>query len=304
MGKKLINSPRRWSHYNSSLIKRGSLTLWFDEQSIGAWHQAGKTGKAGRPYQYSELAICCGLTIKNIYHLPLRAAQGFIQSLIQLLKLPIQAPNYSTLCRRQKGLKVRLQALPKKDVNLVVDSTGLKVYGEGEWKVKQHGYSKRRTWRKVHIAVDPASLEIHACLLSSNDVSDGEALAPLLSQIEGHISLVAADGAYDQGKCYRILKERGTKAIIPPRPNAKIQQHGNHKKPPLVRDENLRAIRKVGRKRWKIEVGYHKRSLAETSMYRFKQLFTDKLCARLFENQATEAFSKCQILNRMIQVGL
>ena len=132
MGKKLVNPPRRFSHYNSSLIKRGSLTLWFDEQSIGAWHQAGKTGKAGRPYQYSELAIFCGLTIKNIYHLPLRAAQGFIQSLIQLLKLPIQAPNYSTLCRRQKRLKVRLQALPKKDVNLVVDSTGLQgVWGRG-----------------------------------------------------------------------------------------------------------------------------------------------------------------------------
>jgi len=146
----------------------------------------------------------------------------------------------------------------------VVDSTGLKVYGEGKWKVRQHGCSKRRTWSKVPIAVDPASLEIHACLLTSNVVNDGEALAPLLSQIVAPISLIAADGAYDPGKCYGTLKERGAKAIIPPRCNAKIQLYSNHKKSPLERDENLRAIRKVGRKRWKIELGYHKRSPAET----------------------------------------
>ena len=201
-------------------------------------------------------------------------------------------------------MSVELPVVPKtKAVHVVVDSTGVKVYGEGEWKVRQHKASKRRTWRKLHLGVDEASGEILAAVVSSNDLSDGDALPDILDGIDGEIEQVSADGAYDQRKCYDAIHRRQAKATIPPRKGAKIWQHGNSKAERHNRDENLRRIRKVGRKTWKHESGYHRRSLAETTMFRFKTIFGGKLRSRKFENQAVELFLQCAALNRMIQVG-
>jgi hypothetical protein len=305
MSKKKRYRVRNWGEYNKSLVKRGSLTLWFDEESIKKWYKVGKKQGRGRPCTYSDIAIQCMLTIKSVFRLPLRATQGFVISLTKLLGLPIGVANYTTICRRQKKIHIKLLDNNKHEpLHGVFDSTGLKVFGEGEWKVRQHGYSKRRTWRKLHLGVDEASSKIIASVITTNDISDGEVLPDLLDQIKSPLSQASGDGAYDNFNNYDLLNKRGVKATIPPRKDAKTRQHGNCKSPPLMRDKVVRDIRKLGRAEWKRQSGYHRRSIAETTMFRFKQIFGDKLHAILFESQAAEAFIKCNILNKMTSLGM
>jgi len=180
------------------------------------------------------------------------------------------------------------------------------VYGEGEWKVRTHGKSKRRTWRKLHIGADPESGEIEAAALTENSVDDAKMAEPLLNQIDQPIDHLAADGSYDKRKVYDSLNRHAPQAtvLIPPCKNAHIWQHGNTRAERLKRDENLRLIRKSGRKAWKENSGYHMRSLAETTMFRFKTLFPDRLSARLLETQATQALICCAALNRMTHLGM
>ncbi|MDZ4877600.1 MAG: IS5 family transposase ISAcma6 [Chroococcidiopsis cubana SAG 39.79] len=215
----------------------------------------------------------------------------------------MEVPDHSTLSRRLGKLSVELPVVPKtKAVHVVVDSTGVKVYGEGEWKVRKHGASKRRTWRKLHLGVDEATGEILAAAVTTNDVADCEVLPELLDAIAEDIAQVTGDDAYDTQDCYDTIDQRGASAAIPPRRNAKIWQHGNRKAPPHPRDESLRRIRQVGRKRWKQESGYHRRSLSETTMFRLKSIFGGRLRRRTFDNQAVELFLQCAALNRMIQL--
>ncbi len=296
---------RNWSQYNKALVNRGSLTVWFDQNSIEKWYDDSPTGQQGRPRLYSEIAILCALSLRSVFHLTLRSAQGLLMSLIELLNLPISAPDYTTLSRRQETLSVELPHTARTGaIDLVIDSTGLKIYGEGEWKVRQHGYSKRRTWRKLHLGINPETHMIEATVVTTNDFQDSEVFSDLLDQVSVGLNQVAADGAYDSHACYDALEARGAKANIPPREGAKIKTHGNCHSPPNQRDENLRIIRKLGRKKWKEQSGYHKRSLSETGMSRLKKIFTDKLANRTFENQATEALIKCRILNIMTKLGM
>jgi len=217
----------------------------------------------------------------------------------------ITCTDYTTLCRRSKELDVKLPHQSRgKPLHIVVDSTGLKVYGEGEWKVRQHGYTKRRTWRKLHLAVDESSGQIEAVVVTTNGTDDGDVLGDLLDQVGEQIKQVSADGLYDKRKCYKVIGKRNVVAAIPPRKGARIWQHGNRGKGPLARDENLRRIRGVGRNRWKQEVGYHRRSLAETTFYRIKTIFGDRLSARGFKAQICEMLIKCAALNRMTHVGM
>jgi len=159
-------------------VSRGSLTVWFDQESIHSWHPTILTGQRGRPEHYSDLAIQCCLTLKMVFKLPLRATQGFVESLLKLLKLPLTAPDYSLLSKRQKSLCLKLPDKIKsmESMHLVVDSTGLKLYGEGEWKVRQPGKDKRRTWLKLHLAIHESAHRIEACLLTSANVHDSEAV--------------------------------------------------------------------------------------------------------------------------------
>jgi hypothetical protein len=152
------------------------------------------------------------------------------------------------------------------------------------------------------LGVDEATGEILAAVVTTNDITDGEVLSDILDGINGEIEQVSADGAYDQRQCYTAVRRRKAKAAIPPRKGARIWQHGNAKGERQNRDENLRRIRKVGRKAWKRESNYHRRSLAETTMFRFKSIFGSKLSSRQFDNQAVELFIKCAALNRMIQL--
>ena len=302
---------RNWREYNAALVKRGSLTVWLDEAALSDWMEPHRSGRRGASRTYSQAAIQAILLLKAVYHLPLRGAQGFVESLLKLMGLSWPVPHYSTLSRRQAGLELEVPRLGKNEsVHLVVDSTGCKVYGEGEWKVRTHGASKKRTWRKLHLGIDERSGEIVAAVLSSNNLSDGEALPMLLEQVEEPIAQLSGDGGYDQRPCYEVLQRReveqehALKVTIPPRQGARIWRHGNKKEDRLARDENLREIRRVGRKRWKQQNGYHRRSLAETAMFRYKRIIGERLRARDFTRQAKEAFIGVLILNQMTNLGM
>ena len=287
------------------MIQRGSLTFWFDEKSVADW-LAQSAFKRGRPQTYSDIAIECTLIIGSIFHLPLRATQGLMRSLIELAGLSLPTPHYTTLCRRRSQFEIDLAAQHRmtEPLHIAVDSTGLKVYGEGEWKVRQHGIDKRRTWRKRHIGVDAVSHQIVAAVVTTNDFKDSEVMDDLLEQMPENITEISADGAYDTHDIHQAIADKGATALIPPRKDAVLRQHGNCKAPAKPRDEILREIKRQGRKKWKLESGYHQRNLAETAMFRFKQLLGGKLNARLFQNQAVEALLKCKAINKITSLGM
>ena len=290
---------RNWSAYNAALVQRGSLTVWFDEASIEAWCAPKDPFKVGAPTIYSDTAILCALTLKAVFRLPLRQTEGFVGSLIRLLKLSLPVPDYSTLSRRGKTLDVPLGTRQRDEpLHLVVDSTGLKVFGEGEWKVRQHGWAKRRTWRKLHLGVDEATGEIVAQLVTSNDVTDGSVLRSLLEQVDDVVLQVTADGAYDTTDCYSAIEALGALAVIPP--DADARDWGSDG----ARDRVVRRVKEVGRAAWKKESGYHRRSLAEVGMFRMKTIFGPALSARVMENQQTEGAIRCRALNTMTQLGM
>lgn len=305
MKKKSTFRIRNWSEYNASLKQRGSLTIWVNSDATANWTTDELSGEPGASPTYTDLAIETMATVQAIFSLPGRQTQGFLQSLFELMKLNLPVPDHSTLSRRRRDLEITLPVKNlSESVHLVIDSTGVKVYGEGEWKVRQHGIGKRRTWRKLHFCSDEATLEIVSAVASTNDVSDAEALPDLLQDVPVEIEQVSADGAYDQRKCYDTLNKHGAKAVIPPRKGAKIWQHANSKADRHSRDENLRRIRKVGRKEWKRESNYHRRSLAETQVFRFKTIFGDRLQTRQIDNQFNELILKSAILNRMTHLGM
>lgn len=302
---KTLYRIKNWSEYDKALVQRGSITFWLSDDFEKGWQYAGEKQR-GSQFEYSDQAITMMLTIKNVFHLPNRATEGFVRSLFAMLGVSLPVPDHTTLSRRGKGLKVALPKKARGHIDIVMDSTGLKIYGEGEWKVRMHGKSKRRTWRKLHIGVNPESGEIEAMALTENSVDDAEMVEPLLRQIEQPIARFVGDGSYDKRKVYASLHRHAPQAgvLIPPRKNAHIWQHGNRHAERLKRDENLRLIRKQGRKAWKENSGYPMRSLVETAIFRFKTIFGDRLSARLLETQATQAAICCAALNRMTHLGM
>jgi hypothetical protein len=274
---------------------------------LANWHPLPEgQRKRGGQRRYSDQALTCLLLLKAVYKLPYRQTIGFAQSILNLLQAGVTVPDYTLLCKRSVDLQVDLSVSQSDEPkHVVIDSSGLKVYGEGEWKVRQHGYSKRRTWRKLHLSVNESTQEIEAVALTEAGVDDAEMGEELLEETPGEIEQVSADGAYDKRKFYQACARRRVKRIVvPPRRDAKIWQHGNSKKPPLPRDQNLRHIRRVGRKRWKVASGYHRRSLAETAVYRVKTIFGNVLSTRTLARQITEARVKTAALNRMTQLGM
>lgn len=294
-----------WPEYEKALVQRGSITFWLSEDFEQVWLYTGEKQR-GSQFEYSEKAIEIMLTIKEVFHLSNRSVEGFVRSVFAMLHLPLLVPDHSTLSKRGKTFQIRLPKKTNGSLNLVLDSTGLKIYGEGEWKVRKHGYSKHRTWRKLHLGADPDSGEIQVAVLTGNSTSDDAVVKEMLEQIEQTLLSCAADGAYDKHKVYDALNEHSPEAeiLIPPRKNAHIWQHGNSKEERLKRDENLRYIRKHGRQPWKDDSGYHIRSLAETIMFRLKTIFGDKLSAHLLETQTTQALIRCLALNRMTHLGM
>ena len=296
---------RNWREYNESLVRRGDVTIWFSEDALASWEHPNDVTKVGRPFVYSDTAIECLLTIRELFQLPYRQTEGFGHALAQLLGVEIAIPDFTSLAKRAAKLGIVLCVRQMQGpIDIVVDSTGLKVFGEGEWKMRTHGKSKRRTWRKVHLSVNPRTQEIVAEVLTENSGHDADQVDDLLDQVEQPVETFYGDGSYDKWKVYDRMSAEGIEPVIPPRHDAKIKQHGNSRAEPLPRDEAIRGIRRMGRRRWKKEVGYHRRSLAETAMFRLKQAFGNSLKNRKLPNQKTESRIRCKILNVFTHLGL
>lgn len=301
---------KNWSQYNRALINRGNITLWFSSNLKLIHKNTPDPRKRGGQKRYEDryIELCC--VLRKIFGLPFRQTEGMMQGIIQMLKLSIAVPCYTQICRRMKQLKIdtslRERVERGESIHIVMDSTGLKVYGEGEWKVRQHGRSKRRTWRKLHIGIDSATGEILCHLLTDNSMNDADMVKPLLNQLPKDLCLHAfiGDGIYDKQKVYEILQEREIEAVIPPRKDAKIICHGNRKGKGHPRDENLRYIRKYGRRRWKEEHGYYQRNKVETTMFRIKRIFSERLQSRTIERQEVEVALMCKIVNKMSSYGM
>jgi len=295
-----------WSSYNKSLVGRGDITIWLDEASVSNWYYEGASQQGGQ-YQYSDLCIECLLGLKAVFNLAYRQLEGFSNSIIRLMDLSIKVPSYSQINRRSSNLEVD-KAVPKskKPIYIVMDSTGLKVYGEGEWKTRKHGVSKRRTWRKLHLGVDEKTGFIHAHLLTENGEGDGDSqqVEELLKQVESPIDKFSGDGAYDTYEIWKMLKEKEIEGIIPPQENAIYWVDEFDQLLDLDRNKVLEIIELFDRKKWKVYSGYHRRSLSETAMFRYKIIFGSTLYSRNLENQKTEVAIKIKCLNKMTRIGM
>jgi hypothetical protein len=301
-----------WPEYNKALCQRGSLNVWISEEALEGWLYEGPT-QQGAQFTYSDFAIETCLSLRAVFGLAFRQTQGFVESLFEQLEVDLPVPDYSIISRRQQELTIpdlsshNAPTNGKESMHILIDSTGLKVYGEGEWKQRQHGKSKRRTWRKLHLGVDAETGMITAAELTDNGVHDCSQVKSLLEETTnagGAIGKVGGDGAYDKWVSYEAISEAGATPIIPPQKNAKIKKHGNCKGPPLPRDQAIRYIRAHGRKKWKQDYDYHQRSLAEAVMWQFKTLIGRVLKARKLAGQQTEARIGCKVLNQMMQLGM
>jgi len=287
-----------WAAYDRALVNRGNLTFWFDETSIAeSWTPPRPKGR-GKPGLYSEVAIQTCLTLKTLFRLPYRATEGLLKSLMRLCALNLPVPDHTHMSRRAASLTVAIPRCQRKGAtHVVVDSTGLKIFGEGEWKVRQHGVGKRRTWRKIHLAVDESAKDIIGIEVTTADWHDSEVFPDLLAQVEGEVAQVSADGAYDTEGAHAAIRERDAKATIPPRDGAVSWGHDH------PRDAILAEIAAKSRSGWKTDSGYHRRSIAENMRYRLKQL-GDRLFSRAFERQVVESHVRAAIVNRFTYLGM
>ena len=289
-----------WREYNAALQARGSLLIWLDQDM--AWF-AAPTGKRGRSPTFSDAAIQFCLSIKCLFGLPLRQSIGMVESLLKLAGLDWPVPDFSTVSRRQKHLRVVIPYQRSRDgLHLLVDSTGIKMLGEGEWKRKKHGADYRRQWRKIHMGIDAQTLEIRAFEVTDNAEGDAPMLPELLSQIPADepIISVSGDGAYDTKGCHAAIAARGAAAIIPTRKNG--QPWKENTAGAKARNEILRATRYLGRTIWKKWSAYHRRSLVETKMRCFK-LLGERVMARDFDRQVAELQVRAALLNRFTRLG-
>jgi DDE family transposase len=299
-----------WPAYDASLRQRGSLTIWFSDEAITSWRAEPRTTRGGQPW-YSELAILTALTLRAVFRLAYRQTEGLIGSLMRLLGLDLPVPDHTTLSRRAATLEVprpRSGSSPDagrdaEPVHLLVDSTGLKLCGPGEWLIEKHGSRTRRSWRQLHLGVDADTGQIVAAALTGREVDDGAQVGPLLDQVTGPVASVTGDGAYDQDGVYTSVGERHPEAavIVPPRATAVPSQTAESE--PTQRDRHLQLIAKRGRRAWQKASGYTKRARAEAVIGRWKQVIGDRLRAHTEERRATEMDVAVHVLNRMLELG-
>ena len=242
--------------------------------------------------------------MKVFFGMALRQTTGFVESLLELSGLDWTVPDFSTLSRRQKTLAVNIPYRGSQGaLHLLIDSTGIKVEGEGEWNARKHGGPKRRIWRKVHLGIDEKTLEIRAVEFTSSDIGDAPILPDLLGQIppDQEIGSVTADGAYDTRKCHDAIANRGAHAVIPPRKNAKFWKPDSAGA--IARNEALRASKRLGRRIWRKWSGYHRRSRAETKMNCMK-LLGQRLMAREPDRPVAELQIRVAVMNGFTALGI
>lgn len=287
-----------WAEYERGLVRRGDVTVWLSPEAIAAWKPAPDGGRGGQ-CKYSDLAIETALTLRLVFHLPLRQTEGFLRAIFRLMGVELSAPDHTTLSRRGQDLDVQLRRAPADEaIQLIVDSTGLSIVGEGEWAAAKHGGKGKRGWKKLHLGVAPTGI-IVAQDLTDGHADDAATVPDLLLQVDGDLSSFVADAAYDRRSVYDAAVARGATVIVPP---TKTATDTSRPRCP-AREETVARVKEIGRRRWKKESGYHRQGTVENAFFRYKSIIGDRLRARHSDGQEAEALIACNILSRMFELG-
>ena len=288
---------RNWHKYNQDLIKRGSITFFIDSKALT---EKPEENKRGRPRLFSHPLIHLLLVLKIQYRLTYRTLEGFAKSMLPHIQANIFLPTYSLICKRASNLEALLPKLSSRRPKVVLlDATGIKVYGEGEWKVKMHGASKRRKWIKLHIAVDEKTQEIIHLEVSNGHEADCKVGPKIITNLPKSVDTVIGDEGYDTKRCRQAIHQTGAKELIPPRKNGRLS-------PALVaRNNAVLEIKGLGgdqlaREIWGKLTGYSRRTLAETSFSRLKRLYGERFFSKKMKTQKVEGHIKCKMLNQML----
>jgi IS5 family transposase len=289
-----------WPDYDLALVQRCDITLWISEDAIASWNPA-PSGRRGAQRKFSDHAIETAMTLRLIFRLPLRQAEGFLRSVLSLMGVDLEAPDHTTLSRRSQDLNADLHRVAVNEpIHLIVDSTGLSIVGEGEWAAVKHGGRGKRAWKKLHVGVERSGL-IVAEALTHGSADDAKTALNLVDGLGHGIASFTADAAYDTIAIYDAVGARGAKVVVPPIKTATRSRRKRSR--PCARDRTIMRVREIGRRRWKKESGYHRQARVENTVFRYKTIIGDRLRARHPKSREAEAIIACNILNRMITLG-
>ena len=264
-----------WRAYERALVQRGDVTLWLSADARNAWRPS-PSGQPGGQQRFSDLAITTALTLRLVFRLPLRQAEGFVRSVLSLMDVDLEALDHTTLSRRSRHLDVELHRSPAwGPIHLIVDSTGLSIVGEGEWAAAKHGGRGQRGWKKLHLGVDGSGV---------------------IEAIDADIARVTADAAYDTIAFYEAATARGATVVVTPDKTARVSRRGPRSR---ARDRTIKKMQTIGRRRWKKEAGYHRQARVENAFFRYKAIIGGGPRARSPGGRRTEAVIACNILNQM-----
>ena len=288
-----------WGDYERALVRRGDITLWLSADAVAAWTPA-PSGRRDAQRKFSDHAIETALTLRLVFGLPLRQAEGFLRSALALMRADLDAPDHTARSRRSQRLEVDFHRVPATGpIHLFVDSTGLSIVGEGEWAAAKHGGRGRRGWKKLHLGVD-GSGTIVAHTLTDGNTDDAPIGLALIETVDADISCVTADGAYDTVAIYEAADVRGATVVVPPTITPAVSRRRPRSS---LRDRTIRRVKQIGRRQWNKESGYHRQARVENAFFRYKSIIGDRLRARHPRAQAIEAAIACKILNRMTELG-
>ena len=296
---KTLYRVTNWREYEQGLVQRGDVTIWLSPDAIEAW-KAKPSGRRGAQPKFSNVAIETALTMRLVFHLPLRQTEGFLGSLFKLMGVDLEVPDHTTLSRRSASLYVSLAQIGSNGpIDLIIDSSGLAIVGEGEWASAKYGEKGRRGWKKLHLGVAAAG-EIVAQVLTDSDVHDAPTGVEMIDNLPCSVQSVTADAAYDTRPIYRAAEAKGARVVVPPMSKSSATAW---RRQPKARDQTIGRVKDIGRRRWKKESGYHQQGRVENTFFRYKAIVGGRLRARVRGAQETEAVLACNVLNRMRALG-
>ena len=298
-GRKIIN----WSNYNKALVNRGRFMLFLDQSVRTSWYEVIDNPMPGAQLVYSDIAIEAVLTLAYAFNKPLRAATGFVQQVFELCSIDLDVPDYTTLSRRAKQLKIRIRhsCKPNEPMVVSIDSTGLKIHGQGEWNRKKHGKGKRRQWVKLHIVVSNNDFQIMGFKATNSDVADCEVFDELINHVPTGSTLLG-DGAYGDHHAYEVAANNDIYLIAKPKSSDVVSSEVTPGK--MLRNLHVGTVNNRGFHVWAGKTEYHRRNMVETTMGRIKGMFGGSISARKVETQVNELAIKCNILNKFSDLGM
>jgi hypothetical protein len=290
---------RNWPAYERGLVSRGDVTLWLSPDARAAW-EVPPSGRPDGQQRFSDLAIETEQTLRLVFRLPLRQTEGFVRSILTVMRAGLDAPDHTTLSRRSQTLHDAAPSLAaKRPLHSIVDSTGLSVVGEGEWAAAKHGGRGTRGWKKRHLGVDRSGV-IVAHVLTDATVDDATVGIDVMGATVGDVASVTADAAYDTAAFYEAASARQARVVVPPTRTAKVSRRGPRSS---ARDRTITDVETLGRRQWQKAAGYHRQARVENAFFRYKSLIGDDLRARSRGGREVEASLACRVLNRMIGLG-